>query len=499
MRADLSSWQQARPHAGWLVVVLALLSLSMVLGATSLKVDHSSEARVLKQGETPPALPASPSLTANAPSKRWGAQLAGDPAEGFTLLFGGSSGHIVRNGVNYGDTWEYRSGTWSDVSPPQCTNATCPTARTNFAMSYYDHSDEQYVVLFGGQYGGSDHPFLGDTWLFNGSWHNVTPTPLLPYVDSPPPLYDATMAWDSADAYSVLFGGCSLRSCSTAMPTSSAISCQTWAFEGVTAQGQARWVNLTNTLHPPHLYGEGLAFDSADKYLVLFGGGSPGVDQPIYQNQTWTYTGRTGWVNRTATALNASNTPPTRALIGGQSVYDPSLNSVVLFGGQHEWASPTSGDKTANATLNDTWTFHGGTWSNITDELVVSPPARFGGAIAFDPSDHVVLLFGGLSGTMVHAPLLNDTWWLKGKIPAWTNHTAAYDVTFTETGLPSGTNWSVTIVSQTKLSNTSSISFGLPNGTYGYTISAPGYVAKSHPKSPLTVEGLAVRVTVKFS
>lgn len=499
MRAYMSSRQRAHRVTSRFVVVLILLSLTMAFIAISPKADRGSDTGVIKQGENAPAVPTAPAPTVGAPSKRWGAQLAGDPAEGYTLLFGGSSGHIIQNGVNYGDTWEYRSGIWTDISPSECSNVSCPTSRSNFAMSYYDHSDQQYVVLFGGQYGGLGHAFLGDTWLFNGSWHNITPNPLVPYRNSPPSLNDASMAWDPVDGYSVLFGGCSLPGCSTSSPTPSAISCQTWGFEGISLQGQARWVNLTSGFHPPHLYGEGLAFDSFDKYLVLFGGGSPGVAQPIYQNQTWTYTAKTGWLNRTVAAPEASNTPPSRALIGGQLVYDPSLKSVVLFGGQHDWASPTSGDKSANATLNDTWTFQAGSWSNITDELVDSPPARFGGAIAFDPSDHVVLLFGGLSGTMVHAPLLNDTWWMKGKPPAWTNHTAAYAVALTESGLVSGTNWSIGIADQPRSSDASSISFGLANGTHGYAVMASVYVAKSPPNSPLTVVGAAALVTGRLS
>jgi parallel beta-helix repeat protein/putative cofactor-binding repeat protein len=50
-----------------------------------------------------------------------------------------------------------------------------------------------------------------------------------------------------------------------------------------------------------------------------------------------------------------------------------------------------------------------------------------------------------------------------------------YNVTFTETGLPSGTSWSVTIGSQT-LSSSGTINFSLPNGTYNYTVgSVTGY------------------------
>jgi len=45
-----------------------------------------------------------------------------------------------------------------------------------------------------------------------------------------------------------------------------------------------------------------------------------------------------------------------------------------------------------------------------------------------------------------------------------------YNMTFTETGLPSGVTWSVTVGSQKLSSSSSSINFLLSNGTYNYTI-----------------------------
>ncbi len=46
-----------------------------------------------------------------------------------------------------------------------------------------------------------------------------------------------------------------------------------------------------------------------------------------------------------------------------------------------------------------------------------------------------------------------------------------YDVTFTETGLPAGTAWSVQVGSTTETASGDSITFSLPNGTYAYTAS----------------------------
>ena len=74
-----------------------------------------------------------------------------------------------------------------------------------------------------------------------------------------------------------------------------------------------------------------------------------------------------------------------------------------------------------------------------------------------------------------------------------------YALTFTETGLPAGTNWSVTVASVPMSSTTSSIVFNEPNGTYVYTIGGvPGYTASPRTGSKV-IAGAAVVVPVLFS
>jgi YVTN family beta-propeller protein len=61
--------------------------------------------------------------------------------------------------------------------------------------------------------------------------------------------------------------------------------------------------------------------------------------------------------------------------------------------------------------------------------------------------------------------------------------------------------WSVTVDGLTKTTNTTSITFTEPNGTYVYTIGAPsGYTVKSSvPASPVTIAGSDVTVEVTFT
>jgi hypothetical protein len=74
-----------------------------------------------------------------------------------------------------------------------------------------------------------------------------------------------------------------------------------------------------------------------------------------------------------------------------------------------------------------------------------------------------------------------------------------YTVTFTETGLPSGGSWSVTLNGVTKSSTSSSISFTEPNGTYAYTIGAISGCSRSPPSGSVTVNGAPVAVNVKIA
>jgi len=77
-----------------------------------------------------------------------------------------------------------------------------------------------------------------------------------------------------------------------------------------------------------------------------------------------------------------------------------------------------------------------------------------------------------------------------------------YNVTFQETGLPAGTNWSVTIFGHFgwghhfhgghQISDNSSIVLALPNGTYGYRAhAADGFVAVSGGNGTFVVNGSA--------
>ncbi len=76
------------------------------------------------------------------------------------------------------------------------------------------------------------------------------------------------MAYDATDGYVVLFGGC-LGTSGGCAP----ISDQTWVYQG------GVWANLTEFQpHPTARYAAGITFDSADGYVLLYGGQGSIVD-----------------------------------------------------------------------------------------------------------------------------------------------------------------------------------------------------------------------------
>ena len=74
-----------------------------------------------------------------------------------------------------------------------------------------------------------------------------------------------------------------------------------------------------------------------------------------------------------------------------------------------------------------------------------------------------------------------------------------YFITFSETGLPAGTSWSVTLGGTTENSTSASITFAVNNGTYLYTVqNISGFIA-TNASSSVTVRGYNVSKSVEFS
>jgi hypothetical protein len=75
---------------------------------------------------------------------------------------------------------------------------------------------------------------------------------------------------------------------------------------------------------------------------------------------------------------------------------------------------------------------------------------------------------------------------------------SSYNVTFSESGLPSGTSWTVTVSSTPHTSTSSTIVVSLTNASYSWSASASGYTA-SPSSGTVTVSGAAQTVSITFT
>ena len=303
----------------------------------------------------------------SSPNARTFAAMTYDPAIKAVLLFGGY--HVAVYGTN--DTWIFSNGSWTNLSS---TLPRAPSPRWSASLAYDAY--DGYAVLFGGRDMGS---FYNDSWEFNGTaWVALT------INHAPSPRASAAMTYDAKDQYLLLVGGYD--------STAGRLFNDTWSYRS------GNWTNLTSASGPsPGLLPQGaLAYDARDNYAVYFSGASV-LGCTHFQPTTWTYSSG-HWANLTA-SLPAS--PPGR---GGALTYDPYARAVVLFSGQSQFGGACN-------TINDTWVFQNGTWTNITSYFTVGPIGRCCDGFAGAPTLNGSLLFGGNGAANNPTPsYLGDTW-----------------------------------------------------------------------------------------
>lgn len=358
------------------------------------------------------------------PSVRGYASMAYDASTGQLVLFGGGNGMTAA----LSDTWTWNGSTWTEQAP-----ATSPPGRSEASMAYDPALGE--IVLFGG-YG--DDELLSDTWAWNGvTWSRLSP------ATTPPARQDASMAFDPTTQQLVLAGG---------LGQASAYLSDTWTFDG------SQWTQgcLGGPICVGPVTGASMAYDDTTGQLLLVGGITYEVNGGFMSGGTWAWDGSSwgaldapayssglarrdasmaydagtgqlvlfGGVSASGTLLNDTWTwdgatwsdmsvfaTPT-ARFGDTIAYDSRTSQVVLFGGQ---AVPGGSESEADGFAADTWTFDGTTWAHAA----TGPPGRYDASMAYDPATNQVVLFGGVgvSGE------LDDTWTFDGS--SWTQQLPA--------------------------------------------------------------------------
>lgn len=249
--------------------------------------------------------------------------------------------------------------------------------------------------------------------------------------DGPPGRYYTSAIYDSATDQMVMFGG----------QGQTAPLNDLWSSPSIVGAGQTttktsyRWVQLFPVGTPPAArYGQSAVYDSVSNRMILFGGGTSST---ACLNDIWVLDdansseGSPTWI-----PLTPSGTAPV-ARLNFNSAYDPTTNSLIVFGGSN----------CASGYLSDVWVLSGAngesgtpTWTQLLP-VGIGPSARENSSAIYDSADNVLTVFGGDAG----GSGLSDVWTLshangQGGTPTWTQllptgtapsartgHSAVYD------------------------------------------------------------------------
>ena len=146
-------------------------------------------------------------------------------------------------------------------------------------------------------------------------------------------------------------------------------------------------------------------YDPIGHQLIIFGG-SLGVPvncsypTPTFENETWLLDIACG-------SWRKIEGGPSFGLARHAAVYDSTEHRMLVFGGRYR--EGTSGNYTL---FNSVWAFDLETesWSQV--QTNAGPSARINTSVAYDPTNHRLILFGGNSSASGMAYIANDDTWI---------------------------------------------------------------------------------------
>jgi N-acetylneuraminic acid mutarotase len=151
-----------------------------------------------------------------------------------------------------------------------------------------------------------------------------------------------------------------------------------------------------------------MTYSPATGTMILFGGWN--YDDSF--NDTWAYEPA---VNNWICLDPAGDLPADRA--AAEMVYDPGTGTMIMFGGVRGGGEYTY--------YNDTWAYDpvANTWTDLMPSGDI-PSVRTSHSMAYDPTSHRVILFGGWDGTND----MNDTYAYDPSTNTWTDLNPVGDV-----------------------------------------------------------------------
>ncbi len=220
-------------------------------------------------------------------------------------------------------------------------------------------------------------------------WSQLTPA-----GESPSARSEHAAAYDTTNALLVVFGG---------WDSSNVTNNETWAYDA-TANS---WANAApaGTL-PAARAQHQMVYDAVSGKVIMFGGILKSDGDQL--KDTWAYDAAA----KTWTELQPTGASPS-ARSSFSMVYDDLDQKIILFGG---W------DKAGSAHLSDTWAYDpaANTWTDMAP-TGTAPSARGSHALAYDPVENKIVLFGGTDSTTY----FDDTWVYDVATNTWAQVTPA--------------------------------------------------------------------------
>jgi hypothetical protein len=421
------------------------------------------------------------------------------PAGHDVFMFGGYGASDGGPFVFYQDTWTYVSGRWTnDSALTGCAPTTCPSPRAGAMITYYPPA--KAVVLFGGFVLSASLAVIpfNDTWLFeNGAWTNITKKA----GPAPSPRYEGAMVWDSLDNYALLFGG--------ALPDGGTLG-DTWEFNGTwhnltTEEGSNVPVSRAGAAISNSPSGYLMLYGGESNGVTVTDYGGCGFSSVAwwFYHGSWVQMPIEPCIIRPATpAAPLNGTYPPCGRVGAALGWSPQNNRFVLFGGFGPLAEATCTG--SSGFLNDTWSFlnppgAGFNWGNSTD--AGAPPARYEMGYASDFTDHFFEIFGGWAGS---GGGLNDTWrylelvhaGLTGPSSIETGSAATFPPTFFPMGFGGSGQLDYWFAIHGEKTGYTLAGTGCGNLTGGYNTTLPYYGTDEVPCTPTQSSYNVYRLTV---
>lgn len=327
-------------------------------------------------GGTPAWTPVAP--TGTAPGARSGHTAIYDSSSNRMIVFGGFNGTQT-----FGETWVLTAANGSGGTPawvPINAAGTAPTLR--FHSGVYDQVANS-MYLFAGTSTTSKLETSNHTFVLSAA--NGLPAGTQSWMVSGPPVrYSQSAFYDSSSGLFIFAGQHS---------TTDVNFDDYWRNSGVAGDANLSWTNVvTSGTRPAARFGHTGLYDSGSNRMMVFGG-ALGFPAPCANDYWVLQHANTSGGTPTWASITPSGTAPA-GRTRHASVYDSTTNSLILFGG-FDCQAGYFNDVWVLSDANGVGATP--TWTQLMPAGIAPTPRQSSSAV-YDPTTNSLIVFGGDAG-----------------------------------------------------------------------------------------------------